>query len=304
MIERLTILGVGLIGGSLALALRKAGAVREIVGVGRSPENLQLAVERGIIDRFTHDARAGVAGADMVFLGAPVASIVPLALEIRPALAPGAVVTDGGSTKATIAEALRLPYASPPEYEDGDKETPPAFVPGHPIAGTEKSGAGAAFAELFEGRRSILTPVAETPQWAVERVRAMWAHAGADVEIMTPAHHDTVLAAISHLPHAAAYALVDAVRSLEESSGQSILGFAAGGFADITRIAASDPVMWRDIFLANKPAILQALGTYEKALAELRGYLEADDGAALERYIGRAKLARERLPVGQVKPTL
>jgi prephenate dehydrogenase len=295
MIERLTIIGVGLIGGSLALALRKAGYVREVVGVGRSRENLKFAKELGIIDRYTTDPFAGgVAGADVVFISVPVDRIAALAEEIRPALKPGAVVTDGGSTKRAVTAVAARAYALP----DGAASTPeagPAFVPGHPIAGTEKSGPGAAFAELYQGKRTILTPTAETPAWAVTRVREMWQAAGANVEIMDAAHHDTVLGAVSHLPHAAAFALVATVRKLEAQAGAPILPYAAGGFLDFTRIASSDPAMWRDVFLHNGDELLTAITTYEKELQGLRKLIEARDAAGLETYFAEAKAARDAL---------
>lgn len=295
LIDRLTIIGVGLIGGSLAMALRKAGAVGEVVGVGRGRENLRLAKELGIIDRFTTDPFAGgVAGADVVFIAVPVDRIAALAAEIRPALKPGAVVTDGGSTKrAVTADACRayaLPQGAAAGPEDG-----PAFVPGHPIAGTEKSGAGAAFAELYQGKRTILTPTADTPAWAVNRVRAMWEAAGSLVEVMDAAHHDTVLGAVSHLPHAAAFSLVSTVLKLEAQAGEPILPYAAGGFLDFTRIASSDPAMWRDVFLHNGDELLTSLALYEKELQALRRMIEARDAAGIERYIAEAKAARDAL---------
>lgn len=295
MIDRLTIVGVGLIGGSLAMALRKAGYVREVVGVGRSRENLVLAKDRGIIDRYTHDPFAGgVAGADVVFLAVPPESIAQMAADIRPALKAGAIVTDGGSTKRLIAAGADAVYRLP----DGALSRPeagPAFVPGHPIAGTEKTGAGAAFAELFQGKRTILTPSSDTPVWAVEQITAMWEAAGAQVDTMDAAHHDAVLGAISHLPHAAAFALVNAVMELEAKSGGSILKFAAGGFLDITRIASSDPGMWRDIFLQNRDELLKAIHVYEAQVSELRKMIETRDADGLLTTFTRAKEARDGL---------
>jgi prephenate dehydrogenase len=294
MIERLTIIGVGLIGGSLAMALRQAGAVGEVVGVGRSVENLKLALERGIVDRYTQDPLEGVAGADVVFLSVPVEQIAPLAAQIRPALKAGCVVTDGGSTKRSITQetdaAYRLPQGSAAAPGDG-----PAFVAGHPIAGTEKSGAGAAFPELYHRKRTILTPGAETPAWSVDRVKQLWEAAGAFVEVMSAEHHDAVLAAISHLPHAAAFALVNAVLRLEDQAGGPILPYAAGGFLDFTRIASSDPAMWRDIFLQNGDQLLRSIESYERELQALRAMIEARDAEGLAEYFAGAKAARDNL---------
>ena len=300
MIERLTIIGVGLIGGSLGMALRKANFVHEIVGVGRSRENLTLAKERGIIDRFTHDPLAGgVAGADVVFLAVPASDIARIAAQIRPALKPGAIVTDGGSTKRVIAEETDAIYRLPEGRQSGP-ESGPAFVPGHPIAGTEKSGSGAAFAELYQGKRTILTPATHTPEWAVERIREMWHAAGSQVELMEPARHDSVLAAISHLPHAAAFSLVNAVLHLEQKGGEPILKYAAGGFLDFTRIASSDPTMWRDIFLQNGSEILNSVGEFEAQLKELRRLIETKDAEGLSRWLAGAKAARDGLVQSQI----
>lgn len=295
MIERLTIIGVGLIGGSLSLALRRKGLVKEVVGVGRSRENLLLAKERGIVDRFTQNPFAGgVAGADIVFIAVPADQVAKVAAEIRPALKPGCIVTDGGSTKRVITQeagdAYKLPTGAAAAREEG-----PAFVAGHPIAGTEKSGAGAAFAELYEGKRVILTPRDDTPPWAIAAVEEMWQAVGAQVERMDAARHDTLLAAISHLPHAAAFSLVCAVLRLEQQTGEEMLRYAAGGFKDFTRIASSDPVMWRDIFLQNGDELLRSIGVFEKELQTLRKLIESRDGAALERYFAEAKAARDEL---------
>ncbi len=295
MIERLVIVGVGLIGGSLGLALRRAGAVREIVGIGRSRENLELARERGIIDTFAHDiAEAGLERADMVFLATPPETVAELAAAVRPRLSPGAILTDGASTKGRLCERV-APLFALPEKSASAPEDGPAFVAGHPIAGTEKSGAGAAFEALYEAKRTILTPVDSTPTWALDKVRAMWEAAGAVVEVMTPERHDTVFAGVSHLPHAVAFALVEAVRELEMESGVPVLRYAAGGFADITRIASSDPTMWRDIFRENRSALLHAVGLFEREIASLREMIEKEDGQGLHDYIARARATRNGL---------
>lgn len=291
MIDRLVIIGVGLIGGSLGLALREAGWVGEIVGVGRSAENLRVAQERGIIDRFVHEpVDAELERADVVFLAVPPAAIPAVALAIRPHVGPRTIVTDGGSTKSSLCEAVCA------AYESGNGA---AFVPGHPIAGTEQTGAAAAFSSLYTGKHTILTPIESTPTWAVEKIQSMWEAVGARVERMSPAQHDRVFAGISHLPHAVAFALVETVRRLEEESGAPILRYAAGGFSDISRIASSDPVMWRDILLENRSAVLETLSRFESEIARVRRAIEAGDGEALTSYIGSAKTTRDTV-VGAV----
>ncbi len=283
MIERLCVIGVGLIGGSLALALKEAEYVGHVVGVGRGAANLALARERGIIDEASHDPAAAVRGADMVLLAVPVGSVEAVCRQLAPALAEEAVLTDAGSVKGAVVAQVRRAFGG---------RVPARFVPGHPIAGTEQSGAGAAFAELYLGRRVLLTPLAETDPDATARVEAMWRAAGAEVERMTVAHHDEVLAATSHLPHLLAFGLVDSLARQEES--REIFRYAAGGFRDFTRIASSDPVMWRDICLHNAEAILAALGAYRADLAELERAIAAGDGEALEAIFRRAKAARDR----------
>ena len=283
MIERLWVIGGGLIGGSLARALKEAEYVGNVVGVGRGAANLALARERGIIDEASHDPAAAVRGADMVLLAVPVGSVEAVCRQLAPALAEEAVLTDAGSVKGAVAAQVRRAFGG---------RVPARFVPGHPIAGTEQSGAGAAFAELYLGRRVLLTPLAETDPDATARVEAMWRAAGAEVERMTVAHHDEVLAATSHLPHLLAFGLVDSLARQEES--REIFRYAAGGFRDFTRIASSDPVMWRDICLHNAEAILAALGAYRADLAELERAIAAGDGEALEAIFRRAKAARDR----------
>lgn len=284
-IERLAIIGVGLIGGSLALALRKAGVVGEIIGAGRSRDNLETAVARGIVDRYEFDPLVAARDADSVFIATPVETIIPLATALRETVKAGAVVTDGGSVKQAIAYTLGATFQG----------APAAFVPGHPIAGTEKTGAAAAQADLFTDRRTVLTPTRETPTWAIERVAAMWQAAGSAVEIMEPARHDAVFAAISHLPHATAFTLVQAVAALERESGQPILKYAASGFADATRIASSDPALWRDIFAQNRDALLHALDAYEASLKQLRELIQAVDRSGLEHFFAEAKHTRDEL---------
>jgi prephenate dehydrogenase len=286
MIQRLCIIGVGLIGGSLARALRRAGVCREVVGSGRREEPLYKAVELGVIDRYELDVAAAVEGADMVVVAVPLGAMEAVFRRMAGRLAPGAVVTDVGSAKACVVAAARAAFG----------ELPANFVPGHPIAGTERSGVEASFAELFERRRVILTPLAESRPEAVERVRRMWQDTGAEVIEMDVAHHDEVLAATSHLPHVLAYALVDTLARMDES--EEIFRFAAGGFRDFTRIASSDPTMWRDICLANREALLTLLQRFSDDLEGFAGAVRAGDGARIHDLFSRAKAARDRYAGG------
>jgi len=278
-IRRIAIVGVGLIGGSFALALRGAGQVEEIIGVGRSRANLDRAKALGVIDR---DANLGdaVQGVDLVFLSMPVGATSGVLDAIAPRLAPGTVVTDAGSTKRDIVDAARAALG----------EGFPRFVPGHPIAGAEQSGVEAARAELFAGKRVVLTPVAETSAQAAETVRSLWRACGAEVHEMAPQAHDAVFAAVSHLPHLLAYALVHDVATHE--AADLLFDYAASGFRDFTRIASSHPEMWRDICMANRPALLAELTRFETVLAEARRMLEAQDAAGLERLFDDARRAR------------
>jgi prephenate dehydrogenase len=282
VIERLCIIGTGLIGGSLARALRAADYCREVVGCSRNPEHLQQAVELGVIDRFETDPARAVEGADMVLVAVPLGAMEPVFRMLRGHLPAGAAITDVGSAKASVIEAARRGFG----------ELPAAFVPGHPIAGTEQSGVAASFPELFRDRRVILTPVEQTSAEATARVRAMWEAAGAVVDEMDPAHHDTVLAATSHLPHVLAFALVDSLTRLGESD--EIFRYAAGGFRDFTRIASSDPVMWRDICLANGDAILQMIDRFSGDLQQLADAVRQHDGETLQTVFASAKQTRDR----------
>jgi prephenate dehydrogenase len=281
-IERLAVIGVGLIGGSLARALRAAGAVGEVVGCGRSKENLEAALSLGIIDRYSHDIGEAVAGADMVFLAVPLGSMGEAFAAMQGRLAPDAIVTDGGSAKASVVAAARAAFG----------ELPVRFVPGHPIAGTEKNGAAAAFAELYRERRVILTPLADTDPAAIARVRAMWETCGAEVTEMSVEHHDEVLAATSHLPHMLAFGLVDALARMKEND--EIFRYAAGGFRDFTRIASSNPVMWRDICLANREALSRMLAAFAEEMGDLATTIGRGDGDHLLEIFSRAKAARDR----------
>ena len=280
---RVCIVGSGLIGGSLAMALKQAGAVGEVVGCGRHRATLQHAQELSIIDRFSTDMAQAVQGADIVLLSVPMLAMRGVLEQIQPALQPGVIVTDVGSAKQSVIDDARAVL--------GDKLA--QFVPAHPIAGTEKSGPDAAFAELFAKRRVIVTPLAENSEADVARVVAMWECVGAVVECMSAEHHDHVLAATSHLPHLLAFTLVDSLARLDES--HEIFRYAAGGFRDFTRIAASDPTMWRDIALANSVEIKQALKRYQAELEALQHDLESKDAEALFERFQRAQAAREGL---------
>lgn len=282
MINRLTIIGVGLIGGSLARSLKQAGYCNEVVGCGRDADHLQKAVDLGVIDRFTTDIGEAVVGADMVVVAVPLGAMENCFRSMIGRLDENAVITDAGSSKASVVEAAEKAFGT----------IPSGFVPGHPIAGTEKSGVEASFAELYQGRRVIITPVEQSSAEAVSKVIAMWEKAGAIVDTMAVEHHDEVLAATSHLPHLLAFGLVDTLIGMDES--EEIFRFAAGGFRDFTRIASSNPPMWRDIFLANREAMLAVLERYQKDLEQLKSIIDASDGEAMEAVFTRAKQARDR----------
>ena len=281
-IGTLAVIGVGLIGGSLARALRAAGVVGQIVGCGRGRENLERAVELGVIDRYTHDVAEAVADADLVFLAVPLGAMRDTFATLRGSLRADALVTDGGSAKGSVVDDCR---AAAPELLA-------RFVPGHPIAGTERNGVEASFAELYRNRRVILTPLAENPAVAVQRVRAMWEACGAEVSEMSVQHHDEVLAATSHLPHMLAFGLVDMLSRLKEND--EVFRYAAGGFRDFTRIASSNPVMWRDICIANRAALSPMLAAFAQEMNELARTISAGDGEALRAIFERAKAARDR----------
>lgn len=282
MIRRLALIGVGLIGGSLALALRHAGACEEVVGYDRDRSRLQRARELGVIDRFELDACAAAHGAEIVVLAVPVGATEETCRALRGCLGEDAVLTDVGSVKGDVIRALQAGFG----------HLPPNFVPGHPIAGKERSGVEAADADLFVGRRVILTPLAETEPAACTQVRRMWERVGGVVEEMEVEHHDEVLAATSHLPHLLAFTLVSSLARLGES--EEIFRYAAGGFRDFTRIASSDPVMWRDVCLSNRAAILDVLEHFEHDLHALGEAVEAGDGTRLLDLFQRAKQSRDR----------
>jgi len=283
LIQRLTIIGVGLIGGSLARALKSAGAVKEVVGVGQSIQHLQRARELGVIDRADVDLGASVKGADIVVVAVPVGAMETVFKTIAPHLSDSTVLTDVGSTKGSVVDAAQKVFGQLPEN----------FIPGHPIAGTEKSGVEASFAELFKDRRVILTPTDHSNKNAIAKVREMWQKAGAIVTETSVTHHDEVLAATSHLPHLLAFALVDTLATMDDK--QEIFDYAAGGFRDFTRIASSDPVMWHDICVHNEPAILKILDRFETDLTKLREAIASNDGEYILKIFNRAKMARDQL---------
>ena len=282
MIDRLCIIGVGLIGGSLARALKLAGHCAEVIGCGRDPAQLQRARELGVIDGYEQDPARAVSDADVIVLAVPLGAMEGVMRAIAGHVKDDAVITDVGSAKGSVVTAAQAAFGSVPER----------FVPGHPIAGTEKSGVEASFAELYRERRVILTPLAHTAAPAVAVVREMWEQAGAEVVEMGVAHHDEVLAATSHLPHMLAFALVDTLARMHEQA--EIFDYAAGGFRDFTRIASSDPVMWRDICLANRDAIAAMIDRFQGDLVGLREAIVRGDGKAIEDIFTRAKDARDR----------
>ena len=277
------VIGVGLIGGSLSLALKEAGLVGEVVGVGRGEANLKTALRLGIVDSFTTDPSVGVADADLVFLATPVLAIGDVVKEIVPYLKPGAIVTDGASVKQAVVDAIE------PQLPDGV-----FFVPGHPIAGTENSGAEAAFSTLYRERRCILTPTENTSEDALRLVTEMWQAAGSEVVLMEVEKHDRVLAAISHLPHMVAYALVVSGSSYDRYE-ENILEYSAGGFKDFTRIASSDPTMWRDIALTNREALIEMMTHFETFFSELKEDIRDGDGQKLYDFFLTSKQNRDAI---------
>ena len=282
MIERLCIIGVGLIGGSLARALRREGACSSVVGSSRREPHLRRAVELGVIDTFDTDMAAAVRGADMVVVCTPMRAMGGVFEAIKPALAPGAIVTDAGSVKQTVVAAAREAFGEVPSF----------LVPAHPIAGTEHSGVEASFDTLYENRRVIITPTETTDPDAVDRVTAMWECTGARVDHMEPKHHDEVLAATSHLPHMLAYTLVEMLGQMQ--TNREIFRYAAGGFRDFSRIASSDPQMWHDICLDNRDAVAGMIERYRDELGRLLDAVREQDSDELFSRFARAKATRDR----------
>jgi cyclohexadieny/prephenate dehydrogenase len=287
--KRIALIGFGLIGGSIARAARVQGLATEIVTTARSAKTRARVIELGIVDSVLQTNEEAVKGADLVILCIPVGACGPVAAEIAPFLEPGAIVSDVGSVKGAIARDMG-PHIPPGVH----------FVPAHPVAGTEHSGPDSGFAELFINRWCILTPPEGTDPAAVEKLRAFWTGLGARVEIMTPDHHDLVLAITSHLPHLIAYTIVGTADELEEVTSSEVIKFSAGGFRDFTRIAASDPTMWRDVFLTNKEAVLEMLGTFNEDLAKLTRAIRRNDGEALFEHFTRTRAIRRGIvEIGQ-----
>ncbi len=283
MIDKLVIIGVGLIGGSLSLALKQAGAVGQVVGCGRNRQNLEKGLSLGILDSYSDDIAEAVVGADIVVAAVPLGAMQSVFEQMLPGLGDNTIVTDVGSAKASVVQAARLAL--------GDRFH--QFVPGHPIAGNERSGVEAGFATLFQNRRIILTPIPENIPAQTGRIVSMWETCGATVESMSIEHHDKVLAATSHLPHMLAYALVHHLSHLNEH--EEIFRYAAGGFRDFTRIASSDPVMWRDVCLANGPALLELIEQYQQEMSRIASAIEQGDGDQLSKLFSRAKSERDLL---------
>ena len=280
--QRVAVVGVGLIGGSFALALKAARCCGHVAGAGRGTANLRLALERGAIDSIAADAAAAVRDADLVLVATPVAQVEKVLRAVRPEIKPGAIVTDAGSTKRDVVAAARAAL--------GGKIA--QFIPAHPIAGAEESGVAAADPALFRGRRLVLAPLAENREEDIEALAGLWSAIGARVSRMTPEAHDAAFAAVSHLPHLLAYALVHEIS--ERPDAAQLFGYAAGGFRDFTRIASSHPEMWRDICVANRDRLLQEVQLFEKKLKTVGEMLETGDAAALEKLFAEARAARGR----------
>ncbi len=281
MLKKISIFGVGLIGGSFALALRKAGAVAQINGVGRSAVSLARAKELGIIDVACTSVEEAVPGSDLILVAAPVAQTEAILASIEPYLQPGTVVTDAGSTKTDVVAAARKAL--------GKKIA--QFVPGHPIAGREQNGPDAAIVDLYVGKKTVITALPENAETDIERVAAVWQQCGAVIHRLTPQEHDRVFAAVSHLPHLLAYALVDDIA--KKPHADLLFQYAASGFRDFTRIAGSSPEMWRDISLANHAALLDELDAYMQQLKELRAMLVDQSGQGIEAVYANAQRARQ-----------
>ncbi len=280
-VNSVCIIGTGLIGGSLALAIRQQGFCNEIIGAGRTEETLDKAVELGVIDRYDTNIAAAVEDADIVVVCVPLGSMRAVFERVEAGRNETTVITDAGSAKQTVIRDAEAVFGA--GFQN--------FVAGHPIAGTEQSGVAAAFPGLYQQRRVILTPTEDTSPAALDLVRAMWQAAGAEVETMSAEHHDLVLAGTSHLPHLLAFGLVDCLNNLDDVD--EIFRFAAGGFRDFTRIASSDPIMWRDICLSNRTEVMAMMKRYRDEMERIYRALEAGDGEKLKQIFQRAKKARD-----------
>jgi cyclohexadieny/prephenate dehydrogenase len=289
LFNRVALIGLGLIGSSIAHAARAKGAAKTIVGTARSDKTRARVKELGFLDQVMDTATEAVAGADLVIICVPVCTSEAVAREIGPHLSPGAIVTDVGSVKGCVVADVE------PHIPDGC-----TFVAGHPIAGTEHSGPDSGFAELFEGRWCILTPAAKATPEATEKLHAFWSALGSNVDVMDPEHHDLVLAITSHIPHLIAYNIVGTVTDLETETRSEVIKYSASGFRDFTRIAASDPAMWRDVFLSNKDAVLEMLGRFSEDLSGLQRAIRHGDGDALEKLFTRTRdIRRNIIDAGQ-----
>ncbi len=292
LFNRLALIGVGLIGSSIARAAKAQNAVGSIVATARSPETRRRIAELGLADQVVESNAAAVEGADLVIVCIPVGACGPVAKEIGPHLAPGAIVSDVGSVKGTVVRDMG------PHLPNNVH-----FVPAHPVAGTEYSGPDAGFAELFVNRWCIVTPPAGADPAATEKLAEFWRLLGANVDTMAPDHHDLVLAVTSHLPHLIAYTIVGTADELETVTRSEVLKFSAGGFRDFTRIAASDPTMWRDVFLANKEAVLEMLGRFNEDISLLTKAIRNGDGDTLFEHFARTRAIRKGIvDIGQDLP--
>ncbi len=284
MFQKIALVGIGLIGSSIAHGARKHGLAAEIAGYARREETREAARKACFADTLHKELESCVKDADLVVLAAPVGSFAEMAPQIGPHLTKGAIVTDVGSVKMAVIRDVG------PHIPEGVH-----FIPGHPVAGTEQSGPSAGFAELFEGRWCILTPPPGTDSDAVEKLKTFWERLGSMVEIMEPAHHDLVLAITSHVPHLIAYNIVRTAADLEEVSEGEVIKFSAGGFRDFTRIAASDPTMWRDVFLNNRDAVLEMLGRFNEDLSALQRAIRWGDGDELQNFFTRTRAIRRSI---------
>ncbi|WP_372603326.1 prephenate/arogenate dehydrogenase family protein [Actibacterium sp.] len=279
--NRVALIGLGLIAGSMAHAMRRAGLADEIVGTARSAETRAIAAEIGLCDRVVNTAAEAVQGADLVVLAVPVGAMGAVAAEIGPHLKPGATVTDVGSVKQAVIAAVQ------PHIPEGVH-----FIPAHPLAGTEHSGPRSGFAELFDNRWCLIVPVDGTDPAATAQLRALWEGMGANVDEMDAEHHDLVLAVTSHTPHLIAYTMVGVADDLRRVTDSEVIKYSAAGFRDFTRIAASDPTMWRDVFLNNKDATLEILGRFTEELFALQRAIRTGDGDHLHAYFTRTRAIR------------
>ena len=284
LFKKITIIGLGLIGGSIGLALKRAGSTAQLIGAARSQKTLDVALERNLVERVEIDIVKSVEDADLVILATPLSSFKKIIFEVSHNLKPGCIVTDTGSSKLKVIEELSnvIPMGV-------------SFIPGHPIAGTELSGPEAGFAELFDDRWCVLTPTEDTNKDALNSIRLLWEEMGSKVEIMNPEHHDRVLAITSHIPHLIAYNIVGTANDLANVTNKEVVKYSAGGFRDFTRIAASDPKMWSDIFLYNDEAVLEMLSFFSKDLMKLKKAIEEKDSDLLQTFFEKTREVRKNI---------